>query len=140
MRPIALVGLLSLAVLAFAGCGSSSAPTPTEPAHITTAAQVAEMTKRLERDEELRPVLKAERAECEAVVSEYEWGPQCIDPEEEKLAHLTVLDETLANELSHKAGKGCREALRAGPYYDAIDAKTVAGCKADIGKKPEENQ
>jgi hypothetical protein len=49
MRPIALVGLLSL------------------------AAQVAETTKRLERDEEMRPVLKAERAECEAVVSEYEW-------------------------------------------------------------------
>lgn len=136
MRPIALVGLAALVALLIAGCGGSSTPTPTETVHVTTAAQVAEMTKRLEQGEKKRPIFKAEREECEAVTSEYEWGPQCINPEEEKLAHQTVLDETLANELSHKAGQGCREALRAGPYYDPIDAKTIAGCKADIGKQP----
>jgi hypothetical protein len=134
MRPISLVGLLGLIALLIAGCGSSSPPTPTETTHVTTAAQVAEMTERFEEGEAKRPVFKHERKECEAVTSEYEWGPQCINPEEEKLAHQTVLDETLANELSHNAGPGCRKALRSGPYYDPIEPKTIAACKADIGK------
>lgn len=137
MRPIVLVGLIMLMVVP-TGCGGSSAPpTPTEPVHVTTAAQVAAMTKRLEKDKELRPLYKAESEACEATVSEYEIGKLCVEPLTEELARLTVLDETLANELMHKAGQGCREALKSGAYYDRIEPKTIAGCKADIGKHPE---
>lgn len=134
MRAVALVSLITLAALLAAGCGSSSAPTPKESVHVTTAAQVAAMKKRLAEDEELRPIYEQERKECEAVVSEYEWGKQCIEPETENLGRLTVLDEKLANELMHKAGQGCREALRAGAYFDRIEKKTIEGCSQDIGK------
>jgi hypothetical protein len=134
MRLLALVGLITLLVLPMAGCGSSSAPTPTEPTRVTTAADVAAMVKRLEKGERLRPIYANERKECEAIHSEYEWNKECIEPQTEKLARLVVRDETLANELMHTAGEGCREALRAGPVYDRIAPKSIAGCKADIGK------
>ena len=138
MRLLALVGLITLLASLFAGCGgSSSPPVPTEPVHVTTAAQVAKMEKRLEEGEKVRPIYKAERAECEAIYSEYEWLKQCIEPQTEKLARLTVHDEALAEALMHQAGEGCREALRNGPVYDRIDKATIAGCKADIGKQPE---
>jgi hypothetical protein len=138
MRPLALVGLIVLLATLPAGCGgSSSPPTPTEPLRVTTAAEVAAMTKRHEEGEKLRPLYKAESQECKATVSEYEWGKLCIEPLTEKLARLTVLDEILANELMHKAGEGCREALRAGPVSDRIEPKTIAGCKQDIGKRPD---
>jgi hypothetical protein len=136
MRPMALVGLVTLVALMVAGCGgSSSAPTPKEPHRVTTAAEVAEMTKRFEEDEELRPVYKAEREECESTHSEYEYAKACTEPLAEKLAQLTVADETLARELSSKVGEGCLKALRAGPYFDPIEAKTIAACKADVGKQ-----
>jgi hypothetical protein len=138
MRPLALMGLITLLAALFAGCGgSSSPPVPTEPVHVTTAAQVAKMEKRLEEGEKLRPVYKSERAECEAIYSEYEWLKECIEPQTEKLARLTVHDELLAEELMHEAGEGCRAALRAGPVYDRIDQQTIEGCKQDIGKKPD---
>jgi hypothetical protein len=133
MRPLALVGLITLLGCLMAGCGGSSPPTPTEPTGVTTAAQVAAMTKRLEEGERLRPIYAAEREECEAIYTEYEWSKQCIEPQTEKLARLVVHDEKLANALMHEAGEGCREALRAGPVYDRIAPKTIAGCKADIG-------
>jgi hypothetical protein len=138
MRPLALVGLITLLASLLASCGgSSSPPVPTETVHVTTAAQVAKMEKRVEEGEELRPVYKNERAECEAVYSEYEWLKQCIEPQTEQLARLTVQDEALAEALMHQAGEGCRKALRNGPVYDRIDKATIAGCKADIGKRPE---
>ncbi len=138
MRPLALVGLITLLASLLAGCGdSSSPPVPTETVHVTTAAQVAAMSKRFEEGEHLRPIYKNERKECEAVYSEYEWLKECIEPQTEKLARLTVRDEILAEELMHKAGEGCQEALRDGPVYDRIDKATIAGCKADIGKRPE---
>ncbi|HKZ15502.1 MAG TPA: hypothetical protein VJL81_16815 [Solirubrobacterales bacterium] len=140
MRAIALVGLVMLAALLASGCGGGSTPpTPTETPHVTTAAQVAAMKKRLEKDEELRPVYKQERRECEAVESEYEYLELCIEPLTERLARLVVLDEKLANELMHKAGEGCREALRAGPVYDRIAKETIEGCEQDIGKQPADN-
>ena len=131
---MALVGIFTLAALWVAGCGSSSTPTPTKPEGVTTAAQVAAMKKRLAEGEELRPIYKRESRECKAVIEEYEWLEQCIEPLTEKLARLVVLDEKLANELMHKAGEGCREALRAGPVYDRIAKETIEGCKEDIGK------
>lgn len=134
MRPLALVGLITLLALSIAGCGSSSPPAPTEPTRVTTAAQVAAMAKRYEEGERLRPIYANERKECEAIYTEYEWNKQCIEPQTEKLARLVVRDEKLANELMHKAGEGCREALRAGPVYDRIAPKSIGGCKADIGK------
>jgi hypothetical protein len=137
MRPLALVGLITLLALAATGCGSSSPPVPTETVHVTTAAQVAKMEKRLEEGEKLRPIYKNERAECEAIYSEYEWLKECIEPQTEKLARLTVHDELLAEDLMHEAGEGCRKALRAGPVYDRIDEKTIEGCKQDIGKQPD---
>lgn len=129
-----MVGLLALAALWVAGCGSSSAPTPTTPEGVTTAAQVTAMKKRLAEDEEMRPVYKQESRECKAVVEEYEWLKQCIEPLTEQLARLVVLDEKLANELMHKAGEGCRKALQAGPVYDRIAKQTIEGCEEDIGK------
>ncbi len=134
MRAVGLIGLITLAALLGAGCGSSSAPTPTKPEGVTTAAQVAAMKKRLAEGEELRPLYKRESRECKAVVSEYEWLKQCIEPFTEKLARLVVLDEKLANELMQKAGEGCREALRAGPVYDRIAKETIEGCEEDISK------
>jgi hypothetical protein len=134
MRSLALLGLITLLVLPLAGCGASSPPTPTEPTGVTTAAQVAAMAKRFKEGERLRPIYADEREECEAIYTEYEWNKQCIEPQTEKLARLVVHDEQLANELMHKAGEGCREALRAGPVYDRIAPKSIAGCKADIGK------
>ena len=134
MRPLALLGLITLLALPMAGCGSSSPPTPTESTGVTTPAQVAAMAKRLEEGKRLRPIYANEREECEAIYSEYEWTKHCIEPQTEKLARLVVRDEKLANVLMHKAGEGCREALQAGPVYDRIAPKSIAGCKADIGK------
>lgn len=137
MRAKVLFGLLTLAALWVAGCGSSSAPTPTTSEGVTTRAQVAAMKKRLAEDAELRPRYKQESRECKAVVEEYEWLEQCIEPLTEQLARLVVLDEKLAEELMHKAGAGCREALRAGPVYDRIAKDTIEGCEADIGHSGE---
>lgn len=134
MRAIALVGLLTLAAMWVAGCGSSSAPTPTKSEGVTTTAQVAAMEKRLAEDEALRPLYTRESRECKAVFEKYEWLKECIEPLTEHLARLTVLDEKLANELIREAGEGCREALRAGPVYDRIAKETIEGCKEDIGK------
>jgi hypothetical protein len=138
MRPLGLLALITVLAVGVAGCGSSSTPTPTETVRVTTAAQVAAMAKRLEEGEKRRPIYAAEREECEAVTSEYEWLKLCIEPQTEKLARLVVHDEALANELMHKAGEGCREALRDGPVYDRIDKKSIEGCKEDIGKQPEQ--
>jgi len=136
---MALVALITVVALAATGCGGSSAPpTPKEPERVTTAAEVAAMKKRLAEDEELRPRYKQEASECKAVVSEYEWGRQCLEPLAENLARLTVLDDRLADELMHKAGQGCLEALRAGLISDPIEPKTIAACERDIGKRPDE--
>jgi len=135
MRSLAPAVLITLLAALLGGCGgSSSPPTPTETPHVTTAAQVAAMTKRFEEGKRLRPIYANERKECEAIYSEYEWSKQCIEPQTEKLARLVVRDETLANALMDKSGEGCREALRAGPVYDRIDQKTIEGCKQDIGR------
>ncbi|HTT95594.1 MAG TPA: hypothetical protein VMF55_13045 [Solirubrobacterales bacterium] len=136
MRAAALIGLATLSGLLGVGCGSSSPPTPTKPEGVTTTAQIAAMKKRLAEDEELRPVYKRERVECEATHSEYEYGKACAEPLTEKLAQLTVLDEKLADELMLKAGKGCQEALRAAPYFDRIEKRAIAGCERDVGKAP----
>jgi hypothetical protein len=137
MRAMALVGLVALLGLLIAGCGSSSAPTILpEPEHVTTGAQVAEMTQRLEKDEELRPVYAHERSECEAVVSEYEWLKECIEPQTEKLARLVVRDEKLINNLTGKVGQGCREAIRNGAVFDRLEQKVIDACKKDVGKAP----
>ena len=141
MRPLVLVGLITLVASLLAGCGSSSSPpTPTEAVHVTTPVQVAKMEKRVEEGAKLRPIYANERAECEAIYSEYEWLKQCIEPQTEKLARLTVQDEALAEDLMHQAGEGCRQALRAGPVYDRIDEKSIEGCKADIGKQPSQGE
>ena len=140
MRAVALVALITAVAILIAGCGGSSAPTMKERKRITTAADVAAMEKRLEEGEKKRPVYKQERKECEAVVDEYEWLKQCIEPETEKLARLVVLDEKLANELILRVGEGCYKALRASAVYDHIEAKAIAGCKADIGKQPDDSE
>jgi hypothetical protein len=134
MRPLAILGLIMLFALLPAGCGRSSPPTPTEPRRVTTAAEVAEMSARLKRDEELRPVYKRERKVCEATHYKDEYSKECIDPLSEQLSRLTVGDEILANELMHKVGEGCREALRTASVFDRIEPQTIAGCRADIGK------
>jgi hypothetical protein len=134
MRAIALLGLIALAALLASGCGSSTPATPTNVEGVTTKADVAAMKKRLAEAEEMRPVLKRESRECKAAYEKYEWLKQCIEPLEQGLARLTVLDEKLANELIKTAGEGCREALRAGPVYDRIAKETVEACEADIGQ------
>jgi hypothetical protein len=134
MRPLALVGLITLFALPLAGCGRTSPATPTEPTHVTSAAEVAEMTARFKEDEELRPVYKEEREVCEAAHDKDEYGKECIEPLSEKLAKLSVREEVLANELMHKVGEGCREALRTGSVFGRIEPQTIAGCKRDIGK------
>lgn len=134
MRAVALIALISAAAaILIAGCGGSSAPTMVEPERVTTKADVAAMEARLEEGEEMRPIYKRERKECEAVTEEYERLKNCIEPETEKLARLVVLDEKLANELILRVGEGCYKALRAAAVYDHIEAKSIAGCKRDIG-------
>jgi hypothetical protein len=137
MRAPALAALIALMALLVAGCGSSSTPTPTEPERVTTAADVAAMEKRLEEGEKMRPIYKREREECEAVVSEYEWLKECVEPQTEKLARLVVRDEILANELIQKVGEGCYKALRSSAVFDHIEQKAIEGCKRDIGKHPD---
>ena len=43
-------------------------------------------------------------------------------------------------ELIHRVGEGCYRALRSSAVFDHIEAKAIAACKADIGKRPDDSE